>query len=138
MIAARHSALIDCRSQPAGQTCRTSSLSAMMSNCCGIEQSRKQGIPRVWQAHREQTTMTHTSLRCSNTFLLIAITTELSTSYSTSTTMARLRLRHPKGASTIEIDLDTATVQDLLQKIREQTEIPPSQQDCTSSPVVYS
>lgn len=46
--------------------------------------------------------------------------------------MAKLRLRHPKGAVTIDIDLESATVQDLQQKIREQTNVLPSQQDCAS------
>ncbi|KAF9792054.1 hypothetical protein BJ322DRAFT_1206742 [Thelephora terrestris] len=43
--------------------------------------------------------------------------------------MAQLRLRHPKGVSTIQIDLDSATVQDLLQEIYKITEILPSRQD---------
>ncbi|KAI9443667.1 OTU-domain-containing protein [Lactarius psammicola] len=43
--------------------------------------------------------------------------------------MAPLRLRHPKGVSTLQLDLDTATVQDLLQAIYSVSEIPPSAQD---------
>ncbi|KAH9027593.1 OTU-domain-containing protein [Lactarius pseudohatsudake] len=43
--------------------------------------------------------------------------------------MAPLRLRHPKGISTLQLDLDTATVQDLLQAIFTVSEIPPSAQD---------
>ncbi|KAI9446152.1 OTU-domain-containing protein [Lactarius indigo] len=43
--------------------------------------------------------------------------------------MAPLRLRHPKGISTLQLDLDTATVQDLLQAIFSESEIPPSAQD---------
>ena len=43
--------------------------------------------------------------------------------------MAQFRLRHPKGVTTIQIDLGSATVQDLLQEINKITEIPPSQQD---------
>ncbi|KAF9647570.1 OTU-domain-containing protein [Thelephora ganbajun] len=43
--------------------------------------------------------------------------------------MAQLRLRHPKGVSTIQVDLESATVQDLLQEIYKITEILPSQQD---------
>ena len=43
--------------------------------------------------------------------------------------MAPLRLRHPKGISTLQLDLDTATVQDLLQAIFSVSEIPPSAQD---------
>lgn len=43
--------------------------------------------------------------------------------------MAPLRLRHPKGVSTLQLDLDTATVQDLLQAIFSVSEIPPSAQD---------
>lgn len=46
-------------------------------------------------------------------------------------TMAKLRLRHPKGVSTIDIDLDNATVQDLQHRIFGQSEIMPSQQDRT-------
>lgn len=45
------------------------------------------------------------------------------------TTMAQLRLRHPNGVSTIQIDLESATVQDLLQEIHKITEILPSRQD---------
>ena len=47
--------------------------------------------------------------------------------------MAQLRLRHPNGVSTIQIDLESATVQDLLQEIYKITEILPSQQDGTSA-----
>jgi hypothetical protein len=47
--------------------------------------------------------------------------------------MTPLRLRHPKGVSTIQIDLESATVQDLLQDIYKITEILPSQQDGTSA-----
>ena len=43
--------------------------------------------------------------------------------------MAQLRLRHPKGVTTIQIDLESATVQDLLQEIYKVAEILPSQQD---------
>lgn len=49
-----------------------------------------------------------------------------------STTMpAKLRLRHPKGVSTLTLDLDApdATVQDLLNQIFSVSEIMPSQQD---------
>lgn len=45
--------------------------------------------------------------------------------------MAPLRLRHPKGVATLQIDPDTATVQDLLQAIFAASEIPPSAQDRT-------
>ena len=45
--------------------------------------------------------------------------------------MAQLRLRHPKGVATIQLDLESATVQDLLQEIYKTTEILPSQQDGT-------
>ena len=45
------------------------------------------------------------------------------------TKMAPFRLRHPKGVSTIQLDIDTATVQDLLQEIFSITDIPPSAQD---------
>jgi ubiquitin thioesterase OTU1 len=47
--------------------------------------------------------------------------------------MAPLRLRHPNGVSTIQIDLESATVQDLLQEIYKITEILPSQQDGASA-----
>lgn len=43
---------------------------------------------------------------------------------------SKLRLRHPKGVSTLELDLDSATVQDLLNQVQKFTEILPSQQDC--------
>ncbi|KAL7283377.1 hypothetical protein ACG7TL_002807 [Trametes sanguinea] len=43
--------------------------------------------------------------------------------------MAPVRLRHPKGVSTIDVDLTNATVQDLQQQIFSATEIPPSQQE---------
>lgn len=43
--------------------------------------------------------------------------------------MAPLRLRHPKGVSTIDIDLDSSlTVQDLQQHIYKATDILPSRQ----------
>ena len=46
--------------------------------------------------------------------------------------MAPIRLRHPKGVSTIQIPLDKEdyTVQDLLQEIYKATEILPSRQSC--------
>ncbi|TBU50761.1 OTU-domain-containing protein [Dichomitus squalens] len=43
--------------------------------------------------------------------------------------MAPVRLRHPKGVITIQVDFTNATVQDLQQEIFAATEIPPSQQD---------
>ncbi|KAL1947878.1 hypothetical protein VTO73DRAFT_13602 [Trametes versicolor] len=43
--------------------------------------------------------------------------------------MAPVRLRHPKGVTTIQVDLASATVQDLQQAIFAATEIPPSQQE---------
>ncbi|KAI0064472.1 OTU-domain-containing protein [Artomyces pyxidatus] len=43
--------------------------------------------------------------------------------------MAPIRLRHPKGVATLQLDTETATVQDLLQAIFEASEIPPSSQD---------
>ncbi|KII88383.1 hypothetical protein PLICRDRAFT_54223 [Plicaturopsis crispa FD-325 SS-3] len=46
--------------------------------------------------------------------------------------MAPVRLRHPKGVSTIQIDFDKFTVLDLQQEIFSVTEIPPSQQDLKS------
>ena len=49
--------------------------------------------------------------------------------------MAPLRLRHPTGISTLQIDLDTATVQDLLQAIFSASEIPPSAQDRALKPI---
>ena len=43
--------------------------------------------------------------------------------------MAPIRLRHPKGVMTIQVDLDNFTVQDLQQEIFAATEIPPSLQE---------
>ncbi|KAH9952048.1 OTU-domain-containing protein [Amylocystis lapponica] len=43
--------------------------------------------------------------------------------------MAPIRLRHPKGVSTLQVDLDSSTVLDLQQAIFSTTEIPPSAQD---------
>ncbi len=43
--------------------------------------------------------------------------------------MAPVRLRHPKGVMTIQVDFDHFTVQDLQQEIFAATEIPPSLQD---------
>ncbi|THH17533.1 hypothetical protein EW146_g3295 [Bondarzewia mesenterica] len=43
--------------------------------------------------------------------------------------MAPIRLRHPKGVTTIELDFDTFTVLDLQQEILAASEIPPSAQD---------
>jgi hypothetical protein len=45
--------------------------------------------------------------------------------------MAPFRLRHPKGVSTLQLDAESATVQDLLQAIYAVSEIPPSAQDRT-------
>lgn len=44
--------------------------------------------------------------------------------------MAPIRLRHPKGVATIQVDFDNFTVLDLQQEIFAMTEIPPSRQDC--------
>ncbi|GJE90719.1 OTU-domain-containing protein [Phanerochaete sordida] len=43
--------------------------------------------------------------------------------------MAPIRLRHPKGVTTLQVDLDAFTVLDLQQEIFAVTEIPPSQQE---------
>ena len=43
--------------------------------------------------------------------------------------MAPFRVRHPKGVSTLQLDPESATVQDLLQAIFSVSEIPPSAQD---------
>ncbi|KAF7793170.1 hypothetical protein EIP86_004279 [Pleurotus ostreatoroseus] len=43
--------------------------------------------------------------------------------------MAPIRLRHPKGVSTIQVDFENFTVLDLQQEIFAMTEIPPSQQE---------
>ena len=50
--------------------------------------------------------------------------------------MAPIRLRHPKGVATLQIDIDNASVLDLQQQIYAATDIPPSQQDrrCPSYP----
>lgn len=46
--------------------------------------------------------------------------------------MAPIRLRYPKGITTLQIDLDKALVQDLQQEIFGVSEIPPSQQELRS------
>ncbi|KAL5529766.1 hypothetical protein ACEPAG_5751 [Sanghuangporus baumii] len=46
--------------------------------------------------------------------------------------VSKLRLRHPKGQATLELDLDAASVQDLQQRIREVTDVYPSQQQLKS------
>ncbi|KAI0831288.1 OTU-domain-containing protein [Trametes gibbosa] len=43
--------------------------------------------------------------------------------------MVPVRLRHPKGVTTIQVDFSHSTVQDLQQEIFAATEIPPSQQE---------
>ena len=43
--------------------------------------------------------------------------------------MAPFRIRHPNGVSTLQLDIESATVQDLLQAIYTVTDIPPSAQD---------
>jgi len=43
--------------------------------------------------------------------------------------MAPFRVRHPKGVSTLQLDVETATVQDLLQGIFSVSDILPSAQD---------
>ncbi|KAH8107017.1 OTU-domain-containing protein [Cristinia sonorae] len=43
--------------------------------------------------------------------------------------MAPVRLRHPKGTTTLQVDFDAFTVLDLQQEIFAATEIPPSQQE---------
>ncbi|KAI0374873.1 OTU-domain-containing protein [Pilatotrama ljubarskyi] len=43
--------------------------------------------------------------------------------------MAPVRLRHPKGVTTIQVDFNNGTVADLQQEIFAATEIPPSQQE---------
>ncbi|KAF9246144.1 hypothetical protein BU15DRAFT_84947 [Melanogaster broomeanus] len=46
--------------------------------------------------------------------------------------MAPVRLRHPKGVATLQLDFDALSVQDLQQQIFQVSEIPPSQQDIRS------
>ncbi|KAI6138851.1 hypothetical protein EDD17DRAFT_1805999 [Pisolithus thermaeus] len=46
--------------------------------------------------------------------------------------MASLRLRHPQGVSTLQLDFDSATVGDLQQQIFSASQIPPSQQEIKS------
>ncbi|TFY82372.1 hypothetical protein EWM64_g1646 [Hericium alpestre] len=46
--------------------------------------------------------------------------------------MTPIRLRHPKGVSTLQVDLDNSTVGDLQQQIFAVSEIPPSTQDLKS------
>jgi len=43
--------------------------------------------------------------------------------------MAPFRIRHPKGVSTVQLDTESATVQDLLQAIYTVSDISPSAQD---------
>lgn len=43
--------------------------------------------------------------------------------------MAPIRVRHPKGIATLQLDLDALTVQDLQQQIFTLCDIPPSQQE---------
>lgn len=43
--------------------------------------------------------------------------------------MVPVRLRHPKGIATLQLDLDALTVQDLQQQIFTLSEIPPPQQE---------
>lgn len=53
--------------------------------------------------------------------------------------MAPLRLRHPKGVSTLQVDFETSTVLDLQQAILAASDIPPSAQDRTHlSPPSFS
>ena len=47
--------------------------------------------------------------------------------------MTPVRLRHPKGVTTLQVDFSNATVLDLQQQIFAATEIPPSQQERTSN-----
>jgi hypothetical protein len=49
--------------------------------------------------------------------------------------MAPLRLRHPGGVTTIQIDFDQSTVQDLQQEVYRATDILPSLQDRASMPL---
>ncbi|KAI6036305.1 hypothetical protein BKA83DRAFT_25937 [Pisolithus microcarpus] len=46
--------------------------------------------------------------------------------------MASLRLRHPQGVSTLQLDFESATVGDLQQQIFSASQIPPSQQEIKS------
>lgn len=48
--------------------------------------------------------------------------------------MAPIRLRHPKGIATLQLDLDALTVNDLQQQIFTLSEIPPSQQESELTP----
>ena len=68
--------------------------------------------------------------RASTTYLFLLPPTTTTTTTAT-TAMAPIRLRHPKGVSTIQIDLDTATVLALQHEIFGITEIPPSLQERT-------
>ena len=43
--------------------------------------------------------------------------------------MAPIRLRHPKGVLTLQVDIENSSVLDLQQQIYSVTEIPPSQQE---------
>lgn len=48
-------------------------------------------------------------------------------------TRAQIRIRHPRGTTTIELDLETSLVDDLRVLIFSATEIPPSEQDSQSN-----
>lgn len=48
--------------------------------------------------------------------------------------MAPVRLRHPGGVSTLQLDLDSMTVQDLQQEIYTVSQILPPEQECMSNP----
>lgn len=59
---------------------------------------------------------------------------DLPSVYLVRTTMAPVRLRHPGGVSTIDVDFDgNLTVQDFQQKIYTASQILPSLQDCRCS-----
>ena len=45
--------------------------------------------------------------------------------------MVPIRLRHPGGVSTLQLDFDSMTVQDLQQEVFTASQILPSEQECT-------
>ena len=52
--------------------------------------------------------------------------------------MVPIRLRHPGGVSTLQLDFDSMTVQDLQQEVFTASQILPSEQECTFDPAYHA
>lgn len=52
--------------------------------------------------------------------------------------MVPIRLRHPGGVSTLQLDFDSMTVQDLQQEVFTASQILPSEQECTFDPTYHA